>query len=266
MKNQRVDTVEKFYYPVYIFEKITKISFWISFVLSFAILFQKIFPANLHNVIIISYLLLVITQITLSFVVDYLLLPRAERERRKQFLTDSLNVPLTTEVTKNYYNNIFKPSIIRLGANTFENSLFSKEISKDMLNNERIKVLVYILVWLTFLIIRKTDLQVIVIISQTLFSSELLFNWLRLEIFHKNVETIYDNLYYLFLSIIKDDYEELQSFIIKELLAYESTKSLTRVKLSSKIFKKKNASLIQEWKSIREKLQMDIRENTSWGR
>ncbi len=32
--------------------------------------------------------------------------------------------------TKGYYNNESSPSIFRLGLNTFENSLFSFEISK----------------------------------------------------------------------------------------------------------------------------------------
>ncbi len=257
MENERVDTVEDFYKPVNTLDLITKVSFWISFVLSFVILIQQVFSDSFMEFIIISYLLIVIIHITLSFIVDYVMLPNAERERRNQLLTDSLNVVFSSEVTKNYYNNQYLPSIKRLGANIFENSLFCKEISKRMLNSERIKISLYILIWLTLLLIRKTDLQVIVIITQTLFSSELLFNWLRLEIFKKNVEAIYGDLFHLYSSKIEDNQTELASFIIKEMVAYESIKSLTHIKLSTRIFRRINSSIIRKWNNIRKELRMD---------
>lgn len=88
---------------------------------------------------------------------------------------------LNDEKTKGYYNNQSLPSIFRLGLNTFENSLFSFEISKKRLHKKRCESIIYLIFLLVLLLIRSTHIEVLLFIVQLLFSTNIIINWIKLE-------------------------------------------------------------------------------------
>lgn len=258
MNTERIDNVEKYYKPIERIEKLDSITFWVSAVLSIVVLHEDKIPwVQLQRIPSILFVVLVIVHLVLSLYLQFYLMPTAERIRRRQLLSDAFGVPLTSERTKNYYNNSLMPSMAKLGANVFENSLFAKTTCTKMVDRERVKVLLYFLTWVIAATWRSTDLGLLVIITQTLFSSEIIEKWLRLEILRHSNESIYNEFYSDFLHNLDFDSPKGIASTLDKFASYESVKAMTRIKQSSSIFKDINPSTSIEWASLCEQLGMD---------
>jgi hypothetical protein len=103
-------------------------------------------------------MILVMIHFVLSQIDRFYLIPKAERMRRKQMISDAFGTTLSHEKTSLYYNNEYSPSFKRLGANTMENSLFSKEVVAIMLCPRRIITGCYIVVWILAFTLRNNNL------------------------------------------------------------------------------------------------------------
>lgn len=256
-KNQveRVDELERYYKPIEQIDDLNAWLFWASAILSIAVFFKDFLPWKaLHNVLEISFILIVMVHLVLSLYVRYHLLPIAERKRRQQLLSDSFAVPLITETTQRYYNNEISPSISRLGANVLENTLFAKNIVAKMAIRERIKIFIYFLIWASALYWRTTDLGLLVIITQTIFSSEIIEGWLRVEVLRSDVEKFYEELYNKFLHKVDLSKSDGIASILDLFASYEATKSMTAIRQLRSIFLSGNPELSREWDVTRERL------------
>jgi len=253
----RIDSLDKYYKPVQRLHIIENWLFWFSVLFSLLILITNSFLITYDNEIKLFYVIVVVAHFLVSAFNEYILLPNAENERRKQLLTNSLNVILTTETTKKFYNNEFEPSIKRLGANIFENSLFGKEISKQMLIRETIKVVGYFLLWFILLLNRSTMLDTILVITQTIFSSEILLHWIRLIILHIRMKNIYSNLFSLYSTESDPSKSLAECKILNEFGTYESSKMLTRILQSPKLFNEMNEELSSEWEKVKTQIGMN---------
>lgn len=251
---QRVDTVERHYVPVKLLEKLSDRLFWVNVTLSLCILFLDNYPEfkSWFNIaFVITTLLYSLATLSLSLWV----LPKAEGHRSTHLIADSLGVALDRETTNLYYNNNFQPSIKRLGANLFENSLFSSRVLEIMLVRERIKTFGFLLFWLVIVIYRNTSLDLISLGAQTLFASSLLNDYLRQEAARIRFKYIFDRLWDLFLYGAPK--ENTASGVILNLTnRYESTKSSLPVSLDSKIFKEINSEVTDEWEHIKSQLNI----------
>lgn len=252
---ERIDELERYYKPIETIDDWNAWIFWFSAILSVAVFFKGYIPwKTIQDILEITFVLLVISHLFLSLYIRFHHFPIAERKRRRQLLSDSFAVPLITETTQKYYNNEFSPSVTRLGANILENSLFAKTITSKMAIRERAKILIYFLIWALALFWRTTDLGLLVIITQTLFSSEIIENWIRVELLRNETEKFYEELYSKFLHKV-----DLSSFdgiasILDVFASYEATKSMTGVRQLRSIFMSINPELSQEWDTTRERL------------
>lgn len=102
---------------------------------------------------------------------------------------------------------------------------------------------------------RNTELNIISIIAQTLFSSELLSKYIRLEFLRSENEKIFEELYNMFL-ISKKSNVALKAKIIDALTRYESAKAYSGIKQSSNIFHEINGNASKEWEEIKNKLDI----------
>ena len=94
---ERVDEISKYYKPVEKLEKISQSMFWVYIVLSFVIPYSdSIFGIQIKDFLQIVFLVFVLGYFGLSQVSSLYYLPRAEFERRKQLLSDSFEVPLSS--------------------------------------------------------------------------------------------------------------------------------------------------------------------------
>ena len=173
-------------------------------------------------------------------------------------LSDSFGTPLSHDKTVLYYNNNYAPSINRLGANTMENAFFSSEVAEKMLIKKRALVSVYIASWIFLFSFRDTDLNIMIWITQIVFSGEIIVQWFSLEALRTRQERTYERLHTHFLHKIGSDSGREIATILDAFVAYETAKSSSSCLLSSKVFYKLNPSLTKKWEQIRNELDMDF--------
>jgi len=254
-QTERIDELERYYKPIEQIDDINAWLFWVSAILSIAVFFKGLLPWKaLQDALEISFILLVILHLILSLYVRYHLLPIAERKRRRQLLSDSFAVPLITEITQKYYNNEISPSVARLGASILENTLFSKTITSKMAAKERTKILIYFLVWALALFWRTTNLGLLVVITQTIFSTEIVEGWIRIEVLRNETEKFYEELYNKFLHKVDLTSSDGIASILDLFASYEATKSMTAIRQLRSIFMSINPELSQEWDITRDRL------------
>ena len=254
-KNQRIDELERYYKPVEHCETWTTRLFWVSAVLSFIVLYSKWIPWNsVHDIPAVLFSVSVILHLVFSLYNKFYLLPVAEAKRRKQLLSDSFDVPLTPEQTQAYYNNPLAPSVQRLGANVLENSFFAKSVCGKMAVRERVKVLIYFTAWLVAAFWRNTPLGFLIVVTQTIFSGEIIARLVSLEVLRHRNEELYDELYREFLHKIDFQSPVGMASILDAFATYEAVKAAAGIKQSSKIFKELNPTLTSEWNTICDRL------------
>ncbi|WP_409294208.1 hypothetical protein V1498_13330 [Peribacillus sp. SCS-26] len=251
--SERFDSLDKYYKTINNLDKTSKALFWINAALSIVVFYLE------ETTLLKNYLLGIFVLTTIAYFIadNYLsifLIPNVEEKRRLHLLTNSFNVPLDNERTNKYYNNNLEPSLLKLGANVFENSLFAKRVSYEMAIKERKIIILFIFVWLLALITRTTNLELISIVAQTLFASTLIPSWLKLEVLRRKNNEIYDCLYNVFLFQNENDEQKVTARILDCFVKYESAKAYSGVKQSSKIFHRINAEVTEEWEQTKRNL------------
>lgn len=258
MDKKRIDEVEKYYKPISIFEFINSILFWIIVILTLLIPYtHENLSVNLQSLIIAGYIIFVGTYFIISQILRFYLIPKAEKERRKQLLSDAFGILLTPDKTDLYYNNDYPPSLRRLGANIMENAFFSKKIASKMLVSRRFIIGGYLIILVFIYIVRHENLDVIIWISQIFFSGEIVTKWIKLEVLRKKHEEVYDDMYSHFLHDLGDVAAKSKVNILNSFVKYEATKALASVNLSSRLFHKLNPRLTNEWNRISKELNMN---------
>jgi hypothetical protein len=256
---QRIDEVGKFYVPVARMDKVTGALFWTIASISLLMPYATYgLGEPKHSILKCVFIVLVLAHFLLSQTLRFYLVPSAERMRRKQLLSDAFGTRLSHDRTSHYYNNDYSPSIKRLGANTMENALYSKEIAAKMLITKRLKVGIYLLLWVLAFALRHNNLELLTWITQLVFSGEIVAGWLTLEILRFRHERTFDQLHAHFLHDIGDDAPQAVANVLDAFVAYESAKSSAGILLSSKIFHKLNPSLINKWEQIKTDLGMSF--------
>lgn len=180
--------------------------------------------------------------------------PRAESKRRQDFITSAYRVNLTHEKTDGYYNNNFDVPIKRIAAQLLENSHFSKAITLCMAKGERTRIVVYSALWLICLLNRRTDMDVVLVVSQVVFSEQVLARWVRLEWLRMQCEKTFDEGYRLLQ--LNPAAARFYPMTLEALLTYETAKSNAAITLSSKIFDEMNPALSVEWDAIKAALKI----------
>jgi len=254
---QRRDDVSRYYESAACLNKATGILFWfiagMSFVLPSS---QSLFGSTWHGILQSAFLVTTLVHLSLSLVSRLYLIPKAERIRRRQMLSDAFDTNLVHERTNLYYNNPYLPSIDRLGASTMENALFSKTVAERMLVRQRWIIGCYIVAWLVALIPRHNNLELITWLTQIVFSGDILSGWLKLECLRLRHERTYEQLHTHFLHDIGSSETRALADVLDAFVAYEATKASAGVLLSSKIFDQVNPVLTEEWEQIKTDLKM----------
>lgn len=252
---ERVDELEKYYNPIEICDRWTFSLFLTSAILSVAIPYSDdIQITGLQKLIVIFFILSVLTHSIISHYNSYHLIPKAESLRRKQLLSNSFAVPLTPERTELYYNNEVSPSVTRLAANIMENSFFAKNVGDEMAKKERNRILIYFVIYLFSILNRSTDLNLVLILTQVLFSGDIFFRYVKIEILRFRNDSIYNRLYDLFLHRASSEADRMVAGMLDAFASYESAKASASIKQSSKIFHKLNSKLTVEWGNIKDEL------------
>lgn len=249
MSDDRKDEVQTLY------DRSNKISNYADrlFLFNVAISFILIFDFKYRNIFVIISLLLTIVYVILVNINDMYFSNNAETERRKSLLKESFDVNTTLKDTNKYYNNNSQPSIEKLGLNCYESAYFTKKVVDKMLPINIIKISILILIYI-ILMIKLENMDLLLIITQTLFSAEIIFSFTKLCYYKFQLDKVCKEFQNIFL-IIGLNNKDVNVLILDATMDYECLKSYCKILISSKIIFKNNEKWSKEWKKILSKIQ-----------
>lgn len=253
----RFDPVRnKYYAPLARAEFASDAFFYLSAMLSIVVLFvEKTSQPTLYTDVMIAFALAVAGLFVISLAIRLYFGPRATDQRTRDFLSNVYAVKLTHALTDGYYNNALQDPGQRLAAQVLENVHFSKAIAQEMAKTERIKFIVYAVLWLTCLLARQVSLDFVLAASQAILSEHIVSKSARLEWLRARCEHLYNDVYSLFQSHTTGS--TFNARALEAFATYESVKANAAVTLSGRIFEKKNAELSSEWNEIKSALGID---------
>ena len=203
----------------------------------------------------IIYLLIFLNLIyvIISFFDDIVVKNRAESERRKTLISNAFSINLTSNKTEGYYNNDLIPSIKKLGVDSFESMLYTKKNLSMMLLQEGLKTLIIFIVWI-IIITKFNNKELLYNLTQTFFSIEILFKFIKTIYYYYMVSSLYDKFYNLFITRKYNEKED-QALVLNYVMDYECLKVYCHILLSNKNFNKINDSLSKEWENIKKDIK-----------
>jgi hypothetical protein len=251
MAEQKVDPVgDEFYKPLLTADAVGDWLFYSSAALSIAALFVTGTVHPLASEIVqIAFALSVVFLFATTLAIRLHFFPRAQVRRYQDFLSHASGKPLSHKQTVAYYNNSATTPVARVAAQVLESAFFTKEVLSRMLLYERGKFVIYVVVWLIAVLYRRTDLALLGVAAQILFSEQILSRWLRLEWFRWRSERIYDELFTLMRTKAK-----LDTAAWDALGQYEIVKATSAISLSTRVFDNNRDRLGAEWEAIRKTL------------
>lgn len=219
------------------------------YVINFILMIIVSFNINetLYNCL--NYILIIsnIIYVAFSGFNDIILKNKAENELRKTMIANSFNINITTTKTSDYYTNNVEPSIERMGMNCFESTLYTNKITEKMIMNKFIKVIILIISWI-ILITKIDNIARILLLTQIIFSTDVLLDFVKIIYYYVKVNQIYNNFYRIFVTNKYD--EKNMPMIIEFVMEYECLKNYCHITLSDKIFREESIELEQKWKEI----------------
>lgn len=253
--NERIDTLDKEFNRVNRVSVASRFVFWLSLICSYLIFFTDQKP-KINYVITIIFVLLTILYFFISNWLSIFLLREAQSKRRIHLISDSLGVKLDDEETNLYYNNPQNPSILRLGMNVFENTLFSWRTAEQMLKLNRVMVVVYIFIWLLLVLVRETELNLIATVAQTIFTTGILLSWIKLEVLRYTCKKLFEEFRQTFFTSGSKLNVKVKATILNLVMKYETLIASMGVNLSTRAFNEINPTVTKEWEKIKENIKI----------
>jgi hypothetical protein len=206
------------------------------------------YPA-LFSWVQIAFLVAVIGLFVLGQVVNLYLSPRAADARAQDFLSHAYGQDLLSTRTSGYYNNNAPPGMQKIAAQTFENTLFTKEICRRMLNRQVPWVVAYGVILTVGLASRDTPIALWCAVAQVLFGEQLVVRFFRLWWLRRRAEQIHEELRRLYIG--GSSGVPFDAIAMDAYTRYEMSKSTAGITLSSGIHTELNPALTAEWDQLR---------------
>lgn len=213
------------------------------------ILFLSIINTYINNEIVIYLIVFLnIAYVIIFFINDMYFINVAENERRKTNISNSFKVNITTKKTNLYYNNQFEPSVKKMGVNSFESTLYTKNTLSKMILYNALKTFLLGVMWI-IIIVNVKNINIFQITTELFFSAEVLLVLIKNIYYYFETKKLYDDFYYQFITKKYNDSEDLP-IILQYVLEYECLKSYCHFLLSERIFEKYKTKIKEEWTSI----------------
>ncbi|ANC75507.1 hypothetical protein ABE65_000960 [Fictibacillus phosphorivorans] len=251
----RIDTVDEYFQLVTKVNKWSAYLFWFSVLCSCLSFFTDKSPL-LNTGINIIFIIVTVAYFILSNWMSLSLLREAQGKRRIHLLSNALGVKLDDEHTQLFYNNSQKESLVRLGVNVFENTLFTWKVTAEMAKTERVKLASYILFFILLTLINGININFISIIAQTVFTTGLIVNGIRLEILRSSCKQLFNEFRQVFLTNGTNSNKKVSATLLNLVFKYETTVASMGVHTSSKVFNRINSKISAEWEKIKLNLNL----------
>jgi hypothetical protein len=247
----KIDPVgERYFGPLRTAELAADVLFYLSAALSLASLFveKTVYPI-LYSLVQVGFVLSVIAFFVANVLIRFYFSPRAQKRRYEDFLSHAFDTALSHRQTTKYYNNSATTTPNRIAAQVLENSFYSRDTASSMATEERLKIALYVLIWIIAVLNRSTDLSTIGVAAQIVFSEQVISRWLRIEWLRLKCEALFDELFQLIKSGTN-----LEVASVKVLGEYEIVKATAAITLSTRLFKRNEERTTREWEEMRKTL------------
>lgn len=224
------------------------------YIINFTFMLLVCFDINETVSTIANYVIIILNIIYIIFSCynDLYLKNKAENELRKTMIANSFNVNITTTKSEGYYSNDIEPSVKKMGINNFESTLYTKKITEKLIYKNLIKTVVLVILWI-IIITRIKNVEIIVLLTQIVFSADVLLNFVKNIYYHYNVNIIFDKFYKIFVT---DGYKEKGApIVIEYVMEYECLKSYCQIVLPNSVFDSERIQLEKEWEEIRKNIK-----------
>lgn len=175
---------------------------------------------------------------------------------RASQLTNSFEVPVGEAARKDYYNNRFPPSVDRLAATTFENSLFTSRVLEIMLQKERLFIAGYVVVFILLMASRWSSTNSLLLLAQTVFSVDIALHWFRMERFRWRACRVQRELHQFFFQGGTAADAKGLAIALGCFSDYECAKDEAAMPLERKVFETINPAVSKEWEQLRQDLKI----------
>jgi hypothetical protein len=173
-------------------EGISDAAFYLAAVLSIVVLLiDKTAQPKFYGAIQATFAVTVVAFFVSGIVVKTYFAARAHSSRFSDFVSNAFSVPLVPDHCAAITTPRPKTHFLRMAASALENRLFTKSILRKMLRFERARISIYVIAWLWAAFYRATDLELLAVAAQVLFSEQLLSRWIRMEWLRSRVEGLY---------------------------------------------------------------------------
>ena len=203
----------------------------------------------IHWIKIANYLSITLFAIS-GVIVNYIHF-KAESFRRDDFIDNSFGSILAEERSKNYYTNDELPKgLYKMGVNSFESCFFSYNIIKKSLPILWFKVGIFSVLFIFFAISGFDGIAFLII--QLAIPAILIQQAVKYTLFHSRLNKVFEKYRTLFNNLKgKNDKEQCNTEIIKNILEYETTISWGNILLNEKTYKRMNPSLSIKWEELK---------------
>ncbi|OWZ90578.1 hypothetical protein B9J07_27480 [Sinorhizobium sp. LM21] len=240
----------EFYVPLGAAERLSAVAFYAAAALSIAVLLvNKSSQPDIYAAAQAAFAISVIVHFVSGIIIRTYFAVRAHSNRMADFVSNAFAVPLVPQPSQGYYTTTAEDPFLRMGASVLENSLFTKSIVRRMLRFERSRIALYGLIWLWAAFNRTTDLELLTVAAQVLFSEQLISRWVRMEWLRSRVERLYDEVYALIQSTTDFDSKEYRARAMEAVIRYETSKAQAGLSLSSRVFNQLDKELSGQWEA-----------------
>lgn len=245
-----VKSPQKYYFKMANkYTKIYKTLFWAAFI--FTVLFTFLNNNNIVNSISIFVMIMLFI---LEYITNYYIF-KGEETRREDYFDNSFGTHYRNDSSENYYDtNELNKGLYKMIVNTFENSLFSMEISKRMEKRILKKNLILIASICGLAIYGFIQRNLVIPILQIFLSKSFIIELIDIHKYNARVEKAFRDLIDLFSYGLEDTTESINKYtakIIKIYLEYESNISDLKIMLDSKIYSSINSELTEKWNTMK---------------
>lgn len=244
--DEYINDVDKYFRLCIKLENLLSIFYYVSVFISLIICIK------FNDILCITLIIIHVLYIMADAINDIIFKSFAENERRKTLLSNAYGSELTDKKAIGYYNNNEKNSIKKLGINVFESTFFTKNNTNIMIKQNAVKMIIDVIIWLVIVLIMK-DKNIVLCITQSIFSSEILIGYFKLLYFNNKANGIYNKLFTLFITNKYSNKNESQ--LLEYSFEYECLKSSAHILLSSNNFTKNNAKWTVDWETIKNKIK-----------
>jgi hypothetical protein len=247
------------------FKDISEIIFWFILVVSLSSIITSESPTRqlldekaeqtpiITSILFGTQIVLMMVFAILNMILEYYLIPSAEKIRRNDFIDNSFGSTLNISSSENYFtNNGIEKGIYKASVNLFENCLFSMNISKKMLIYEVIKTSLFVLILIPMAIYGFKNAQISLPLLETFLSVNVIGKLIKLFIYKHNCKACFEKLKEM---VEIPDFKKNPNKYIDKFLscysAYETNISWGSIVLSGRIYNKLNPKLSKEWEEIK---------------